>query len=166
LIASNLKGFRVTEPKRVRKRETDAFLPDEWITILRAASAIDTLKTTFQGAQRWVPWLCAYSGARPREITQLRGKDMELRGQVHVMKLTPEAGTIKTNEPRTVPLNSHLIEQGFLDFVRSRGKGPLFYDLAADERPSDPLNPKRPRSVSVRQKLAAWVRRLGVTMKN
>ena len=80
-----------------------------------------------------------------------------------MIKLTPEAGTIKTNEPRTVPLHSHLIERGFVDFVRSRGKGPLFYDPAADERPSDPLNPKRPRSVSVRQRLARWVRRLGVT---
>jgi len=140
-------------------------MPEEWTTILRAASAIETPKTIFQGAQRWVPWLCAYSGARPGEITQLRGKDIELRGQTYAMKLTPEAGTIKTSKARTVPIHEHLVEQGFLEFVHSRGKGTLFYDPAANERPSDPLNPKRPRSVSVRQRLAAWVRKLGVKDK-
>jgi integrase len=164
LVGSNpFKRLRVAEPKRVKHRETDAFMPEEWTTILRAASAIDTSKTTFQGAQRWMPWLCAYSGARPGEITQLRGKDIEIRGQVYVMKLTPEAGTIKTGKARTVPIHSHVIEQGFVEFVRSRGKGPLFYDPAESESPSDPLNPKRPRSVTVRQRLAAWVRKLGVT---
>lgn len=72
LIMSNpFEGLRVTEPRRVKHRETDAFMPEEWRTILKAASAIAAPKTTFQGAQRWVPWLCAYSGARPGEITQL-----------------------------------------------------------------------------------------------
>jgi integrase len=164
LIASNpFKGLRVTEPRRLKKRETDAFMPEEWTAILRAASAIGTPKTNFQGAQRWVPWLCAYSGARPGEITQLRDKDIELRGQVYVIKLTPEAGAIKTGKARTVPIHPHVIEQGFLEFVRSRGKVTLFYNPATDERHSDPLNPKRPRSVSVRQRLAAWVRKLGIT---
>jgi integrase len=79
------------------------------------------------------------------------------------MKLTPEAGTIKIGKPRTVPIHPHVIEQGFLEFVRSRGKGTLFYNPAADVLRSDPLNPRRPRSVSVRQRLAAWVRKLGIT---
>jgi integrase len=164
LIASNpFKGLRVTEPKRVKHRETDAFLPDEWKTILKAASAIGPPKTTFQGAQRWVPWLCAYSGARPGEITQLRGNDIELRGQVYVMKLTPEAGTIKTNKARAVPIHEHVIEQGFLEFVRSLRKGALFYNPVEDKSSPDPMNPKRPRSVSVRRRLGEWVRELGVT---
>ena len=132
---------------------------------LRAASAIETPKTIFQSAQRWVPWLCAYSGARPGEITQLRGVDIQKRGHVPVMALTPEAGTIKTGKPRTVPLHAHLIQQGFLDFVRARGKRFLFYDPPKRKGSSDPTNPKRSRSVSVRQRLAAWVRKLGVTDK-
>jgi hypothetical protein len=78
LISSNpFTGLKVTEPRRVEHRETKAFTADEWATILKAASAIRSLQTTFQGAQRWVPWLCAYSGARPGEITQLRGEDIE-----------------------------------------------------------------------------------------
>ena len=114
---------RVTEPPRIKNRETDAFMPEEWGMILSAASAVGTPKTTFQGAQRWVPWLCAYSGARPGEIAQLRGVDIQERDHINVMVLTPDAGTMKTRKARTVPIHRHLIEQGFLDFVRSRGKG-------------------------------------------
>jgi integrase len=164
LIDSNpFKRVRITVPRRIKHRETDAFMLAEWTTILKAASDIGTPKTTFQGAQSWVPWLCAYSGARPGEITQLRGVDIQPRGHIHVMKLTPEAGTIKTGKARTVPIHAHVIEQGFLRFVRSHGNGPLFYNPVEDQGPSDPLNPKRPRSVSIRQRLADWVRKLGVT---
>jgi hypothetical protein len=46
------EGMRVTEPRRIKQRETDAFMPEEWRTILRAASAVGTLKTNFQGALR------------------------------------------------------------------------------------------------------------------
>ena len=42
------------------------------------------------------------------------------------MKLTPEAGTMKTGKARTVPIHAHVIEQGFIEFVKLRGKGPLF----------------------------------------
>ena len=51
-----------------------------------------------------MPWLCAYSGARSGEITQLRGIDVTPRGDFYVMRLTPEAGSIKTGNARTVPL--------------------------------------------------------------
>jgi integrase len=130
LISSNpFMGLKVTEPRRVEHRETKAFTPEEWATILKASTAIRSPGTTFQCAQRWVPWLCAYSGARPGEITQLRGKDIERRGKINVIKLTPAAGTSKTGRTRVVPLHAHLIEQGFLNFVRDRGEGPLFYNL-------------------------------------
>ena len=109
-----------------------------------------------------MPWLCAYYGARPGEITQLRGADVQERDRVNVMVLTPDAGTIKTSKVRTVPIHRHLIDEGFLAFVRSRGKGPLFYDPAEQQGSSDPTNPRRPRSVSVRQRLGDWVRKLGV----
>ncbi len=88
---------------------------------------------------------------------QLRGADIQNVRGIHAMKLTPEAGTIKTGKPRTVPIHEHVIEQGFLDFVRSRGKGPLFHDPAEHQVASDPLNPKRPRAVTVRQRLANGV---------
>ncbi len=165
LINSNpFKGLRVTESRRVKHRETDAFMPEEWTAILRAAAAVGKPKTTFQGAQRWVPWLCAYSGARPGEIAQLRGQDIGRRGQIDVMKLTPAAGTIKTGKARAVPLHDHLLEQGFLDFVRERGDGPLFYNASRKiDAPSDPLNPRRHPAEIVRRRIGEWVRELGIT---
>jgi hypothetical protein len=73
LVGSNpFKGLKVTQPRRVEHRETKAFMPAEWTTILRASSAI-TPKTTFQGAQRWVPWLCAYSSAGRNHSASRRG---------------------------------------------------------------------------------------------
>jgi integrase len=110
-----------------------------------------------------VPWLCAYSGARAGEITQLRGQDVEERDGFFAMKLTPDAGTIKTATARTVPIHEHVIEQGFLAYVRAKGKGPLFYTVDTAKAVSDPTNPKRPRAVKARERLAAWVRALGVT---
>ena len=46
----------------------------------------------------------------------------------HVIRITPEAGSVKTGEARLVPLHPHLIEQGFLATVAKVGNGALFYD--------------------------------------
>jgi hypothetical protein len=59
-----------------------------------------------------------------------------------------------------------MVEQGLLDYVKSKGNGPLFYNPAPEEAPdADITNPRRPRSVKAREWLAAWVRELGVTDK-
>ena len=155
----------VDVPKKPQLRETKAFTLAEATIILRASLAFENPKRTFQRAQRWVPWLCAYSGARSGELCQLRGRDVEKRDGFYVMKFTPEAGTIKTGNVRTVPLHEHLIEQGFIEFVASIGDGPLFYNPSEDsaETVIDPTNPPRPRYVKTRERLAAWVRDLGVS---
>lgn len=44
-------------------------------------------------AKRWIPWLCAFTGARVGELAQLRKQDVSLRGDVWVIRITPEAGT-------------------------------------------------------------------------
>jgi integrase len=110
-------------------------------------------------------WLCAYSGARAGEITQLRGSDIEERGGIPVMKLTPDAGTIKTRQTRVVPLHEHVIAQGFLQMVREVGKGPLFYNEKEEETEGDALKPSRSRAGNTRGRLAEWVREQGVTDK-
>jgi integrase len=153
----------VTVPRKTRNRESKTFTANEAQTILRAAVAVDEKASAFAAAKRWVPWLCAYSGARVGEMTQLRGQDIEQRGDVWVMRITPEAGTTKNREARTVPLHEHLIEQGFLDYVQRRGRGPLFYEPDAKSAPVDPLKPKRPRPLWTRSELANWVRSLGIT---
>jgi len=78
------------------------------------------------------------------------------------MRTTPDAGTVKTGIARIVPLHPHLIDQGFLAFVRSRGKGPLFYSPARQRGGSA----ENPIYVRMGQKLAEWVRGLGVDDPN
>jgi integrase len=156
---------RIDVPRRAIHRETGpAFTPEEARTILKATLAYGNPRTPWERAKRWVFWLCGYTGARAGEITQLRGKDIEQRATLHVMKLSPEAGTIKTRKARVVPLHEHIVEQGFLEMVRKVGQGALFYDDKMPRRESgDPLNPSRSRAGNVRGDLAEWVRQLGIT---
>jgi integrase len=166
ISANAFADVSIRVPKKVINREDGkAFSDAEQQIILKAALAIKDTKSPFKAACRWVPWLCAYSGARAGEITQLRKQDIERRDGYVVMKITPEAGTVKGAMPRTVPIHDHVIEQGFLDYVKSRSKGPLFYNPApkGDGTDTDITNPKRPRYVKTRERLAEWVRKLGIT---
>jgi integrase len=162
LIARNpFTGWRITVPKKATARETKAFTPHEIKVILDAALAID-VRSKGDAAKRWCPWLAAYSGARMGELTQLRGIDIVGVDGIHAMKLSPEAGTTKTGKARTVPLHEHLVEQGFLDFVKTNGKGRLFYNEVKELLADDPTNPRKARYVKTREHVAAWVRGLGV----
>jgi integrase len=80
---------KVDVPKRSRSRETKAFRSEEVLMILKAALEYEAPRTARERARRWVVWLCAYSGARAGEVTQLRGIDIEQRADFHVMRLTP-----------------------------------------------------------------------------
>src|SRR5262249_26261003 len=142
-----------------------SFLPDEWRVILQAASAIKSTTKPDDAAKRWVPWLCAYTGARPGEITQLRSADVIERDGVPALRLTPEAGTVKSGETRVVPLHDHIVAQGFLKFAKAR-KGPLFYKPRTAATEVDPTKQKKPAYAQVRQRVAAWVRELGVDDPN
>jgi integrase len=165
LISKNpFAEVRVDVRQKARSRETKAFTDAEARAILTATLTYKNPKTPWERAKRWVMWLCAYSGARAGEITQLRGADIEKRGSFHFMKLTPDAGPIKTRKSRIVPLHSHVIAQGFLRMVGEIGKGALFYDDKTPHKASsDPMNPSRSRAGNVRGDLAEWVREIGVT---
>jgi integrase len=166
IAANPFAKVSIRVPRKVINREDGmAFSQAEQQTILKAALAIKDTKTPFNAACRWVPWLCAYSGARAGEITQLRGQDIEPHDLYVAMKIKPEAGTVKGSMPRTIPIHGHVIEQGFLDYVKSKGKGPLFYNPAPNDGTADTdiTRPKRPRYVKTRERLAHWVRGLGIT---
>jgi hypothetical protein len=53
------------------------------------------------------------------------------------MRLTPEAGGIKNNTFRDVPVHQHLIALGFLDLVE-RAEGPLFCEIGKDGTTTGP----------------------------
>ena len=151
-------------PKNLSKSQGRAFEPEEVRLILSESLRPPSRRTTpeFAAALRWVPWLCAYSGARLNEMTQLRGVDVSKRDvegeEVWVMTITPEAGGTKDNKKRDVPLHPHLVEQGFPAFAERRGEGPLFYN------PSLGRGGKRenPQYAKVGNKIGEWVRDIGV----
>ena len=79
------------------------------------------------------------------------------------MVLSPSAGSIKTRKTRVVPLHQDLLDQGFVDWVQAKGQGPLFYNAEGAKRNGGSAgNPARPRSVKTRERLAAWIRSIGV----
>jgi site-specific recombinase XerD len=70
LLSNPAEDVRIDGRGKKRTREK-WFLEDEIAAILNAARAVrgtkrESLKTT--AAKQWVPWLCAYSGARVVEI--------------------------------------------------------------------------------------------------
>lgn len=73
------------------------------------------------------------------------------------MFITPEAGSVKDGEARTVALHPHLLEQGFPDAVRGK-VGPLFYDPARYRGGAE----GNPQYKKTGEHLAGWVRELGV----
>lgn len=84
-------------------------------------------------AKRWVPWLCAYTGARLGEMVQLRKQDLRREGDGWVITITPEAGRVKDKEVREVVLHAHLVELGFPAFVEAAPAGHLFLNSKAGE---------------------------------
>ncbi len=158
------KEVKVDVPRKMQTREDGrSFTAAEASTILKASLAYEKPTTPTERTRRWVPWLCAYSGARPGEITQLRGSDIEDRNGLYVIRLTPDAGTMKNRKIRVVPLHDHIIAQGFIVMAKQVGKGALFYNDATPQRVStDPLKPSRSRADTARAHLGTWVRGLGV----
>jgi integrase len=129
-------------PKRPPKLRRKHYGEEEWRTILGATLEPPPrrMATHKAAARRWVPWLCAYTGCRPGEACQLRAEDIYQHPLgFWVMRITPEAGTVKDGEARQVPLHEHLVAQGFPAFAKGRRSGPLFYDPKAAREATPPL---------------------------
>jgi integrase len=148
-------------PKKVKLRDRD-FTAAEAKAILTATlePASSKLSAWRARARRWIPWLCAYTGARVNEFSQLRGEDVQEIEGIWTVRITPEAGTVKAKEARIVPLHPHLIEQGFVEVVQAHGHGPLFYDPSLQRVQSD----SNRHFKKVGERLAEWVRKeVGIT---
>ncbi|MDX0928385.1 tyrosine-type recombinase/integrase [Sinorhizobium medicae] len=109
-------------------------------------------KPQTSAAKKWAPLICAFTGARISEITQLRKSDVRMEGDIPVIRITPDAGTVKTRKYRDVPLHKQIIEKGFLEFVKASPDGPLFYPPMKGKRTVDPA-----RTVSGR--ISNWLQK-------
>ncbi|MGN6143204.1 MAG: DUF6538 domain-containing protein [Mesorhizobium sp.] len=96
------------------------------------------LTATFKGSKKdvsiphqravfWVPWLCAYTGLRVSEITQLRGTDLREEAGDYCLMITPEAGSTKSGRAWMTGIHPHLIKLGLLDMLKAVGDAPAFY---------------------------------------
>jgi integrase len=123
------KDITIKPGRKVQEREEKGFTASEARKILTAAlsykRAARELPETAH-AKNWVPWLCAYTGARVGEIVQLRKQDIRREGNVWVATITPEAGAVKNKRARVVVVHSHLIELGFVQYAQS-AKGPYLF---------------------------------------
>lgn len=157
--ASNIRARKRSQNTTRSKGLTD----EEALLILRSTLVAPQTRITPERAfaRRWVPWLCAYSGARVNEITQIRKEDISEINGIWTMHLTPEAGQIKNNKARKVPIHPHLIDQGFLTAIEAK-QGPLFYNPSRRSK----RTAENTQSKKAGEYLAKWVRTIGVTDKS
>jgi integrase len=114
---------------------------------------------------RWLPWLMATSGARVGEIAQLWGSRIKKLDGVYVMQIAPaeDGGSLKNEgSERTVPIHPAILEREFLEFVLSKGQGPLFYG-GGRKKAVAPTPGQRHASKGPTNRLAAWIREQGFT---
>lgn len=162
LVASDpTEGVTIKVPKAVTTRPK-GFTDDETKQILSCADKVfaEPSRASHHNklACRWVPWVCAYTGARAGEITQLRKQDVSVTNGIAHIRITPEAGTVKAGRYRIVPLHPHLEELGFIDFVTSSPEGNLFHNGANTSEMAVK------KAGNARDKVSKWVREIvGIT---
>ena len=148
LAANPAAGITIKLGKAPRLR-SKGFTDAEAVTILAAARDFqpgrEAPKTA--AAKRWVPWLCAFTGGRVGELAQLRREDVTQRDGHWVVRITPEAGTVKTNEAREIVLHRQVVALGFPAFVMDAPEGHLFLKPSATGDVLGPLQGLKNRLV-------------------
>ncbi|WP_420344717.1 DUF6538 domain-containing protein [Paenirhodobacter sp.] len=147
---------RFVKPQRTRPK---GFTDDEAVAILTAALADPATpgRRTVENkrAIRWGPWICAFSGARITEVMQLRTEDLIEDHGVLCLRITPEAGSVKTGAYRMVPIHPQLLDMGLPQMIRALPAGPVSYSTAPVRgKPADPVE----RAQSAGSKVGTWVR--------
>jgi len=142
---------RVTIDVRVKATERKRSFTDDEATLVLASA-----RKQVNPVLRWVPWLGAYTGARAAELCQLRREDvLEIDG-IWCLRITPEAGPLKTlSSERVVPVHSALIAEGFIGFAHGVSAGPIFEALSPDKFGS--------RGGNGTKMVGRWVRSLGIS---
>jgi integrase len=163
-ISENVaENVRQPKPRKVYGRER-GYTDTEAETLLKASRSYESSADRFgrvresakmASVKRWVPLICAFTGARVSEIIQLRKEDLREIGGQWVARITIDAGTVKYGGYRDVPLHQQIVSEGFMDFVAQSEPGPLFHNAVDPEK-------YKSASVIVSNKLSEWLRVSGL----
>jgi integrase len=152
MLPSNPAERIVIETKTKPGEKKRGFTDEEAAVVLAAAAQQS------DPVRRWVPLLCAYSGARVSEVCQLRAEDIIQIDGLWAVKFDPAAGSLKNEgSERAVPLHQAILGSGFLEFVKAAGQGPLFKNLKPDRFHN--------RGGNGTKVVGRWVRSMGLTDK-
>ena len=149
LVAENpFAGLSPPKAKK-RKREVRPFTRAEAAEILQAARSE-------HGAIRWLPWVCAFTGARLGEVCQSVKEDVAMVQGVWCLRIHDEGNegrSLKNEESRrTIPLHPTLIAEGWLAYVDALpASSPLFPDVKPDGLFGS-------RSVTAGKRIGRWLR--------
>ena len=149
-------GIKVEGVQAWKEDDERGFDPEQALKILSATVATPShlMSAEMRAARRWVPWICAYTGARVNEITSLLPSDVQQIVGHWCFVLRPEI--TKGKRLRRVPVHKHLLDQKFMIYVEERRKlgKPLFYDPVR-ARGGKGANPQWHK---VAERLGEWVR--------
>jgi integrase len=148
--------------KKPKKTRSSGFTDDEARIILTAAlcdpAALGGRSEENKRAIRWGPWVCAFTGARIAEIMQLRKEDLQFEvvegERVPFLRITPEAGSVKTGNYRLVPIHPQLQSMGLVEMIEARPAGPLFFTMDFKRKAADP----HARAKNAGTKILVWIR--------
>ncbi|MEE1952952.1 MULTISPECIES: site-specific integrase [Aeromonas] len=82
--------------------------------------------------RRWIALLGLFTGARANEICQLYADDVQQVDGIWCLNIRsgrPDQKLKTANSARLVPLHRHLLQNGFIEFVKGRIGGRLFPEL-------------------------------------
>ncbi len=103
-------------------------------TMAEARTILKAARKEHRAERHWLPWLCAFSGARVQEVAGLRKEDFDQVDGIVYFRLTKAGGRSLKNKfsERRVPVHPSLKAEGLLDFVAAAPAGRLFIARAAE----------------------------------
>ena len=141
-------------PPKDRRRSSKRPFTDAEATMLLKTARGET------GLLRWLPWVCALTGARLGEIVQSTKEDVVVSHGVTLLRIHEDGAdrSLKNSDSRRViPLHPALIAEGFVEYVRALPAGsPLFPDAVPDAIFGR-------RASLAGKRVGVWLRKLGIS---
>ncbi|MGD9616974.1 MAG: DUF6538 domain-containing protein [Alphaproteobacteria bacterium] len=114
--ASNIDVPALKAAKRRGEKPRYPYTPEEAETILKAA------RSETAPDLRWLPWLCAFTGARIGEVAGVCGKDIHAIDGQWFIAIGLDGRRVKTGSSRRrVPLHPVLVAEEFLTYAQTSG---------------------------------------------